>query len=326
MTRRTIGLLVTLALSLLAALLATAAPPAQVRRIAILEFGPPPSASALPPWVEEFQQEMRQRGWSEGDNLVILWRWTEGGLDQFATLVAEVLDLQVEVLVVPNATTAGRAQQATSTIPIVVRAGGLSGVVSSLARSVDNVTGISTSGPQIVTKRLELLTQVVPGLRRVAVLRGPAPQTFELQALEDAARSVAMALHFFEVPAPPAFDSAFTAIMRAQVQALFVFGDAAYDRYSRRIADFAAQQQLPSICANRRYVEAGCLMGYSASGHGRGQQIAAYVDKILHGAKPADLPIEQAMRFELVINLKTAEALGLTIPPTLLFQATEVIK
>jgi putative ABC transport system substrate-binding protein len=318
---------VTLTLSLLAVPLATAAPPpAKVRRIAILGFAPPPSASAPRPWVEEFQQEMRQRGWREGDNLAILWRWAEDGLDQFATLVAEVLDLQVEVIVVPNATTAGIAKQATSTIPIVVMAGGLSGVVSSLARSVDNVTGISTSGPQIITKRFELLTQVVPRLRRVAVLRGAAPQTFELQALEDAARSLAMALHHFEVLAPPAFDSAFTAITRAQVQALFVFGDAAYDRYSRRIAAFAVQQQLPSICANRRYVEAGCLMGYSASGRGRGQQIAAYVDKILHGAKPADLPVEQAMRFEFVINLKTAQALGLTIPPTLLFQATEVIK
>jgi putative ABC transport system substrate-binding protein len=113
---------------------------------------------------------------------------------------------------------------------------------------------------------------------------------------------------------------------RAQVQALFVFGDVAYERYSRRIADVAVQQQLPSICGSRRYVEAGCLMSYNASGHGRGQQIAAYVDKILHGAKPADLPIAQAMWFEFVINPKTAQALGLTLPPESLFLADGVIR
>jgi putative tryptophan/tyrosine transport system substrate-binding protein len=305
---------------------ATARRPAQVRRIAILGFGSPSSAPAPQPWVEEFQHEMRQRGWIEGANLAILSRWTEGGRDQFATLVAEVLGLQVEVIVVPNAMTAQIAKQATSTIPIIVTGGGLSAVVPSLARSVDNVTGISTSGPQLITKRLELLMQAVPRLTRVAVLRGPASQALELQALEEAARSLAVALQLFEAPAPPAFDSAFTAITDAKVQALFVFGDVAYERYSRRIADFAVQQQLPSICGNRRYVEAGCLMSYSASGHGRGQQIAAYVDKILHGAKPADLPVEQAMRFEFVINLQTAQALGLTLPPEILFLADEVIR
>ena len=170
------------------------------------------------------------------------------------------------------------------------------------------------------------IKQAVPGLTRVAVLRGPARQTFELQAMEGAAPSLGVELHLFEVPEPPAFDSAFAAMTNAQVQALFVLGDPTYARYSQRIADFAAQQHLPSICVGRAYVEAGCLMSYGASEQGRGQQIAAYVDKILHGTKPADLPVEQPMKFALVINLKTAQALGITIPPMLLFQADEVLK
>ena len=309
-------------------LVAMAQRPVQVRRIAFLGFGSPPSAAEPRPVVEEFRHALRERGWIEGDNLAIEWRWTAGGLDQFATLVAEVLRLQVEVIVVPYATAAGIAKQATSTIPIVVLGGGLaeSGLVASLARPGGNVTGVSSLNPEIVTKRLELLKQAVPGLTRVAVLRGPARQTFELQAMEGAAPSLGVELHLFEVPEPPAFDSAFAAMTNAQVQALFVLGDPTYARYSQRIADFAAQQHLPSICVGRAYVEAGCLMSYGASEQGRGQQIAAYVDKILHGTKPADLPVEQPMKFALVINLKTAQALGITIPPMLLFQADEVLK
>ena len=144
--------------------------------------------------------------------------------------------------------------------------------------------------------------------------------------MEAAAPSLGVELHLFEVPEPPAFESAFAAMTSAQVQALFVFGDVTYDRHSRRIADLAAQRHLPSMCADRAYVEAGCLMSYGPSGRGRGQQIAAYVDKILHGASPADLPVEQAMRFEFIINFKTAQTLGLTLPPAVLFQADEVIR
>jgi putative ABC transport system substrate-binding protein len=308
-------------------LLATAQQPVQVRRIAFLGFGPPPSAAEPRPLVEEFRHALRERGWSEGHNLAIEWRWTAGGLDQFATLVTEVIRLQVEVIVVPYAATAGIAKQATNTIPIVVvGAGSLDGLVASLARPGGNVTGVSNLSPEVVTKRLELLTQVVPGVTRVAVLRGPAPQTGLLRAMKDAAPSLGVELHLFEVPEPTAFDSAFAAMTSAQVQALFVFGDPSYVRHSRRIADLAVQQHLPSVCAERAYAEAGCLMSYGASGRGRGQQIAAYVDKILHGASPADLPVEQAMRFEFVINLKTAQALGLTLAPVVLFQADEVIR
>jgi putative ABC transport system substrate-binding protein len=250
------------------------------------------------------------------------------GLDQFANLVAEVIRLQVEVIVVPHATTAWIAKQATDTIPIVVvGAGSLDGLVASLARPGGNVTGVSNLSVEVATKRLELLKQVVPGVTRVAVLRGPTPQTGILPAMEAAAPALGVELHRFEVPEPTAFESAFASMRSAQVQALFVFGDPTHSpAYRQRIGDLAAQQHLPAVCAGRAYVEAGCFMSYGPSGRGRGQQIAAYVDKILRGARPADLPVEQAMHFEFVINLKTAQALGLTVPPVLLYQADEVIR
>jgi putative ABC transport system substrate-binding protein len=221
------------------------------------------------------------------------------------------------------------AEEATSTIPIVVVGGGAmleSGLIASLARPGGNVTGIAALGPEINPKRLELLKEALPGVTRVAVLRGLARQTRELQALEVAAQSLGIELHLFEAPEPTAFESTFAAMASAQAQALFVFGDAFFLPYRQRIIDLAAQYHLPAICAGRRYAEAGCLMSYGFNQPESGQRIAAYVDKILHGATPADLPVEQPMKFELVLNLKTAQALGLTIPPILLFQADEVIR
>jgi putative ABC transport system substrate-binding protein len=307
-------------------LVATVQRPGQVRRIAFLGFGPP-SAAAPQPVVEEFQHALRERGWIEGHNLAIEWRWTAGGLDQFATLVAEVIRLQVEVIVVPHGAAARIATQVTSTIPIVVvGAGSLNEFITSLAQPGGNVTGGSNQSVEVATKRLELLKQAVPGVTRVAVLQGPTPQTSVLRAMEEAAPSLGVELHRFAVPDPSAFESAFAAMTSAQMQGLFVFGDPTYIRHSRRIADLAVQQHLPAVCAGRAYVEAGCLMSYGASQRGRGQQIAAYVDKILHGARPADLPVEQAMHFEFVINLKTAQALGLTLAPVVLCQANEVIR
>ena len=330
MRRSAIRIITTFVLSILLGPLAAGAQQrVTAARIAFLAFGPPPSPALPNAVVEEFQHALGARGWVEGRNLTIEWRWTEGGLDQFATLIADVLRLQVEIIVVPNTTTALLAREVTTTTPIVVVGGGNlveGGLVTSLARPGGNVTGVSNRSIEIVTKRLELLKQVVPGLTQVAVLRGPASQALELQALEEAARSLAVALHLVEVHEPAAFDSAFAAMTRAQAQALFVFGDAYFSPHHQQIAALALQQQLPTICATAVWVKAGCLMNYGASQRGRGLQIAAYVDKILHGASPADLPVEQATRFEFVINLQTAQALGLTIPPILLFQADEVIR
>lgn len=176
------------------------------------------------------------------------------------------------------------------------------------------------------SKRLELLKEALPEVTRVAGLRGLAPQTQELRAMEVAAQSLGVELHLFEAREPTAFDSAFAAMTSAQAQVLFVFGDPFLTSYRQRIVDLAAQYHLPSICSNRRYVEAGCLMSYGFNQRDSGQRIAAYVDKILRGAAPATLPVEQPMRFEFAINLKTIEALGITFPPHLLVLADEVIR
>jgi putative ABC transport system substrate-binding protein len=312
--------------ALMLPMVAAAQRPAQVRRIAFLGLNFPPAASQPTPFLDAFRHGLRERGWVEGHNLTIEWCWAEGNLDRFAALVTEVIGLQVEVLVVPNRTTASIAHKATTTIPIVVMGGNLFGsdLIASLAHPGGNVTGISDFSPEIILKRLELLKQVLPGVARVAVLRGLAWQT--LPALEEVTRSLAIELHLFEVREPTAFDDAFAAMTRAQIQALFVLGDPFFDPYRQRIADLALQHHLPSNCEGRRLVEAGCLMSYDIIMPDREQRIAAYVDKILHGAKPGDLPVEQPTKFELVINLKTAKALDLTIPPILLFQADKVIQ
>jgi putative tryptophan/tyrosine transport system substrate-binding protein len=217
MMRRTIGLLVTLALGLLAAPLAAEAPPrATPARIAFLGLGAAPPASALPPIVPVFQQHLRALGWVEGQNLTVEWRWAEGNLDRFATLVDEVVRLPVEVLVVPNQTTALVAQQATTTMPIVIVGGGaLGNTAPSLARPSGNVTGLAALGPELWPKRLELLTQAVPGLTRVAVLRGLAPQPLELQALEGAARALGVQLQRLQARDPAEIDQAVAARGRA---------------------------------------------------------------------------------------------------------------
>src|SRR5262249_8833273 len=183
------------------------------------------------------------------------------------------------------------------------------GLIASLARPGGNVTGIAGLGPEISPKRLELLKEGLPEVTRVAVLRGLAPQTRELQAVEGAAQPLGGELHLFEAREPTAFASAVTAMTSAQTQALYVFGDPFFAPYRQRIVDLAAQYHLPSICSGREWAEAGCLMSYGFNQQESGQRIATYVDKILHGATPADLPVEQLMRFECVINLKTAQAL-----------------
>jgi putative ABC transport system substrate-binding protein len=327
MTCGIIRLLATLALSLLLTPLVAAAPATRAR-IAFLGLSAAPPASALPPAVAAFQHGLRERGWVEGQNLGIEWRWAEGSLERFATLVDEVVGLQVDVIVVPNATTATVAQRVTTTIPIIVMAGGsLAQDVGSLAQPGGNVTGMAVLGPELATKWLELLTHAIPELTRVAMLRGLARQTLELQAMEVAARASGLQLQLVEARAPTEIDQAVATASREEAGALVVFGDGGVLLQHRtHIAELAIKHRLPSIFGVRTFVEAGGLMSYGPNLFERGHRIAAYVDKILKGAKPAELPIEQPTTFDLVINLKTAEALGLTIPPTLLFQATEVIR
>jgi putative ABC transport system substrate-binding protein len=329
-------LIVAPALSLLLALVAASAQPrTQPARIAFLELSAAPPASALPPVEAAFQHGLRELGWVEGQNLTIEWRWAAGSLDRFATLVEEMVRLPVEVLMVPNQITAELAQQATTTIPIiVVGAGSLAQTVPNLAQPRSqptwpggNITGLAGLGPELASKRLELLTQAIPGLTRVAVLRGLAPATREVQALEVAARALGVQLQLLQARDPTEIDQAFAAAIREGAGALMVFRDGgSFLAHRAQLADLALTHRLPSMLNGREFVEAGGLMSYGSSPAERGQRIAAYVDKILKGAKPGDLPIEQPTQFEFVINLKTAEALGLTIPPTHLFQADEVLR
>jgi putative ABC transport system substrate-binding protein len=245
-------------------------------------------------------------------------------------------------------------RQATTTIPIVVVGGGsllAGGLVASLARPGGNIPGVHTMGPEVMTKQLEVLKQALPEVTRVAVLRGLAAFRVSLPALEEMARALGMALHLFDIreptaydrmpiPAlpleetarlfdvrePTAFERAFAAMTHAQIHALLVLGDPSHAPYHTQIAALAAQHHLPSICRSRRDAEAGCLMSYGHSQAEQGQLIASYVDRILKGAAPADLPVQQPMKFELVVNLKTATALSIMLSPMFLFQADEVIK
>ncbi len=329
MMRRTIGFLVTLALSLLVAPLAASAQPrAKPARIAFLELGAAPPASAPPPVVAVFQQRLRELGWIEGQDLTIEWRWAEGSLERFATLVEEMVRLPVEVLVVPNQTTAGVAQKATTTIPIVMVAGGdIRPTISSLAQPGGNITGMAGLNPELSSKRLELITRTIPGLTRVAVLRGLGRQTLALQAMEVAAQALGVQLQLLEARDSTTIDQAVAAAIHQGAGALVVFSDGGnFFPHRAHLAKLALTHRLPSIFNTRAFVEAGGLMSYGISPAERGQRAAVYVDKLLNGAKPGDLPIEQPTTFEFVINLKTAQALGLTIPPTLLFQADEIIR
>jgi putative ABC transport system substrate-binding protein len=327
MTRRAIELLVVLALGLVVAPLVAAAPATRAR-IAFLGLTSAPPASALPPVVAAFQHGLRELGWVEGQNLTIEWRWAEGSLERFATLVEEMVRLPVEVMVVPNQLTAQVAQKATTTIPIIiVRGGSLAQRVPSLAQPGGNVTGFAGLGPELWPKRLELLTQAIPGLTRVAVLRGLAGQTLELQALEVGARALGVQLQLLQARDPTEIVQAFAAAAREGAGALMVFGDGgSFLPHRAHLAELAVTHRLPSVFNERAFVEAGGLMSYGPSPAEHGQRLAAYVDKLLKGAKPGDLPIEQLTILEFVINLKTAQALGLTIPPLLLFQATDVIR
>jgi ABC-type uncharacterized transport system substrate-binding protein len=330
MWHSTAGCIVMLTLSLLVAPLAAhAQPPTHVHRIGWLA-GTTPTR----PLVEAFLEEMRALGYVEGQHLVLEVRSAEGQYERFPALAAELVRLPVDVLLVPNTPAALAAKQATSTIPIVMV--GLddpvgSGLVASLARPGGNIAGLTVIHPDLVGKQLEFLKDVRPTVSRVAVLRNPTNPAHALivRAAEVAAQALGVQLHLVEAHGPDAFDSAFAAMTRAHAGALLVLGDPLFVRHRRRLTELAAMSRLPTMYASGQcpaYVEAGGLLCYGASLLNRWRREATYVDKILKGAKPADLPVEQPTKFELVINLKTAKALGLTIPQSLLLRADLLIQ
>jgi putative tryptophan/tyrosine transport system substrate-binding protein len=323
MTHRMIARLITLAF-LVAPLATGAPPPAKILRLGVLGRT---SASAA-----SFLHALRDLGYVEGHNLALEARWVEDHLDRLPDLAAELVRLHPDLLVTFTHRVALAAKAATATIPIVfLRVNDPVGVglVASLAHPGANVTGVSLQGFDLIGKRLELLQEAVPGLAHIAYLRDPTEPYSAAYWGEVQRTAQALGVHqqrSLEVRGPEAFEGAFGELARTRPDALLVEPNALNGTSRQRIAGFAAAPRLPTMAGSRSFVEAGGLMAYGPSVLDHDRQAAALVDKILKGTKPADLPVEQPTTFELVINLKTAEALGLTISPALLLQATEVLR
>ena len=281
--------------------------------------------------VVAFRQGLHDLGYAEGQNLLIDWRWAEGQFERLPALAAELVNLDVALIVAGGATSTSAAQGVTAAIPIVMAqvvdpVGG--GYVAGLARPGGNITGLSTLAPGISGKRLELLKQAVPHLARLAVLDNAATpgNAQALRETELAARASGVQLHYRDVRRPEEIEGAFREASEARADALLALGSPLFILERRRMVDLAVQYRLPATYQSAEHVRDGGLMTYSVSIDDLYRRAATYVDKILTGAKPADLPVELPTEFELVVNLKTANALGLTIPQSVLQQATEVIQ
>jgi putative ABC transport system substrate-binding protein len=300
---------------------------AKISRIGFL------AASREGPSVEAFRQGLRDLGYSEDKDILIAYRYVEGNMDRIPTLVTELVQLKVDALVVSTLVGIRTAKQATKTIPVIMvttQDPVATGIVDSLARPGGNITGVTTLTRELSGKRLELLKEAVVKTSRIAVLwdgnAGPGP-AIAFKEYEAAARVLKIPLLSLEIRGPnPDLEGAFRAAASGHVSAMVVMNTLVLTRYRTRISGLAIKNRLPSMCETSDYVQAGGLMSYSANQTEAYRRAAVYVDKILRGARAADLPVEQPTKFELVINLKTAKALNLTIPQSLLFRADKVIK
>jgi len=319
------------ALALLATpLVAEAQQPSTAARIGFLALNLDPNAHLR----ETFVQGLRNLGYTEGRNLAIEYRDARGEPERLPTLAAELVALHVDVILAGGTAQALAAKQATRDVPIIFAQAADpvgSGLVASLARPGGNATGLSNLAPELVGKSLQLLKEAVPGLSRVAVLwqprgLGQRAEQNQLKGAEVAARALGVHLHFVEARDPGDLDRAFSQITRSRATALTLLSSAMLQIERQRLVDLAAKNRLPAVYPWREFIDAGGLMAYGASFPDLYRRAATYVDKILKGAKPADLPVEQPTTFELVINLKTAKALGLTIPTSLLQRADQVIE
>ncbi len=302
--------------------------PARVTRIGILGGSNPAVAGKL---VQVFVQALRDRGWIEGENLQIEYRWAEGKLAHFPTLAAELVALKVDVIFSTSTAATLAFKQATSTIPVVFHVYadpvGL-GLVASMAHPGGNMTGLSVISDEISAKRLELLKEAFPKTSRVAVLFHPT-HVSSLQQLKEtqrAAKVLGIELLPIEARGPEDFEAVFAAMIKAHADALIVIESPPYVTHQKVIVELAAQSRLPTMYGMQPFVENGGLMSYSVNYPDQFRRTATYVDKILKGADPADLPIEQPTQFELLVNLKTAKALGVTIPQSVLMRTDRVIE
>ena len=270
-------------------------------------------------------------GYVDGQNVTVEWRWSEGKPDRFPGLATDVVALKPDVIVASGTQAIRAAKRATSVIPIVMTTSSYPdkiGLVDSLSRPGGNVTGLTNLGPELSGKKLELLKEIAPKVSRVAVFFNPVSEVEPLavRELSTVASAVGVEIQSVDVRSPDDFSAAFAALSPSRVHALLALGNPINFRGRQLIADFALRNRLPSIYDERLFVEAGGLMSYAPSFTESFRRAATYVDRVLKGAKPADLPVEQPTKFELVINLTTAKALGLTIPPSVLARADEVIE
>jgi putative ABC transport system substrate-binding protein len=302
---------------------------AKVPRIGFLATGPRTGREFM---IEGFLQGLREHGYVEGKNIVIEYRFSEDRNDRLPDLAAELVNLKVAIIVASGSPASLAAKQATTTIPIVM--GSLAanpveaGFIASLARPGGNITGMTEMAAQLSGKRLELIKATVPGLSRVAVFWNPPNPAYgpALRELEAAAPTLGLKLQRLEVRVPGDLEGAFEAAARQRAGALIAPSDPLVSNRPRMVADLALKYRLPTMMVNKEFVEAGGLLSYGPDLADSYRRAAAYVDKILKGANPADLPMEQPTKFDLFVNLKTAQALGLTIPQSVLQQATQVIQ
>ena len=335
MWRSTVGCIMLLTLSLLAAPLATESQPTRkMPRIGVLMPGVPPRnpgnvlASASLDW---FRQGLRDLGYVEDQTIALDVRWDEHHPERWPDLSANLVRLPVDILVVGTTAATLAAKHATSTMPIVMAVSADpvgDGFVASLARPGGNITGLSNMSHEMTGKRLELLTAAVPGLARVALLldAGDPRRHVRVHDYEAAARVLGVLLLPLEVRSPDEFAGAFQAAVHGHAQALIMITSPLFGAHRARLAELALASRLPTLAPNVGYAKTGGLMDYGANQSASWYRAATYVHKILKGAKPADLPVEQPMKFELIINLKTAKALGVTMPPSLLLLADEVLQ
>jgi putative ABC transport system substrate-binding protein len=328
-----IGVMVSLALLLVSTAVAVPAEAQQTAKAARIGFLSPSSSSdaRIHEVLEVFRQSLRDLGYVEGRTISIEARWADGKYDRLPALAAELVRLRVDVIVAVAAPAIRAVRDATGTIPIVMAVvvdPVATGFVASLARPGGNITGLSTSAPALVAKQLEMLREVSPRVSRVGALWNPANpgNAPQLREAEIAAKRLGLQLQPVAARTPGELDGAFATMSRTPVDAVIVLADVIFNEHRGRIAELAARTRLPAVYGLQEHVEAGGLMGYFADRSELFRRAATYVDKILKGARPADLPVEQPTRFELIVNLRTAKALGITIPASLLLRADRVIE
>jgi putative ABC transport system substrate-binding protein len=331
MRKNTIDFALSLVGALLFALCSTVQGRAATRGISRIGYLVASSASVNASRAEAFRQGLRERGYIEGRNITIEWRYANGKLDQLPLLAADLVKLNVEVIVTAGPADTRAAKKATSRIPIVMTFDNDpvgNGFVASLARPGTNITGLSTLAPELSGKQLEILNEIIPKLQRLAVVRSSTNpgDAFAAKEIELAARASNVTLEFLDVIESRAIESAFQAARKGRTEAILVLGSAVLNSRRKQVIDLTVKHRLPAMFYTIEWVEDGGLVTYGVNRHELTRRAATYVNKILNGATPADLPVEQPTKFELVINLKTAKQIGLTIPPHVLARADRVIR